>query len=228
MSRPEAEHLVAAFRFELGKVGEEAIRHRVVEELRHVDLDLASRVAEGIGVPVPTEAAVPNHGRSSPALSQLARAGSCATRKVAVLVADGVDGVGVGRLVEALRDKGAEPEVLAPTDGPVTTASGDTIEADKAVSTTASVLYDAVAAPCGPESVTALSRDGYAVHFITEAYKHLKPVAGFGAGLDLLRVCGIECEVAGTADPLVDLGVLTSTGSGTTCPRRSSTCSPPN
>ncbi|WP_100446190.1 catalase [Glycomyces xiaoerkulensis] len=215
MTGPEAEHVVAAFRFELGKVTDKAIRRRVVEELRHVDLDLAGRVAEGIGVPIPTEAAVPNHGRSSPALSQLTDpVESVATRKVAILVADGVDGAGTTRLADDLRRRGAVPEILAPADGRVMTVEGGDLEVDKALRTEASVLYDAVAVPCGPDSVAALSRSGYAMHFVTEAYKHLKAVAGFGAGLDLLRACGVEARIADSAGAEADVGVVTSTASG--------------
>ncbi|GAB3223562.1 catalase [Glycomyces halotolerans] len=215
MTEPEAEHIVAAFRFELGKVTDKAIRRRVVEELRHVDLDLAARVAEGIGVKVPSEAAIPNHGRSSPALSILTDpVETVATRKVAVLAADGVDGAGVQRLVADLRERGAVPEVLAPADGLVKGVGGNDVTADRALNTMSSVLYDAVVAPCGPDSAATLSRDGYAMHFITEAFKHAKAVAGFGAGLDLLRAAGVTGRFAESAGPVTDNGVVTTTASG--------------
>jgi catalase len=53
MSPPEQEHIVLAFRFELGKVGTIHIRERVVDLLTNVDTGLATRVAEGIGVAPP-------------------------------------------------------------------------------------------------------------------------------------------------------------------------------
>jgi catalase len=31
-----------------------------------------------------------------------------------------------------------------------------------------------------------LTQDGYAMHFVTEAYKHLKVVGAFGVGIKLL------------------------------------------
>jgi catalase len=68
MSVWEREHIIAAYRFELGKVEHEHVRERTVACLNHIDHELATGVAEGIGVAVPGPAE-PNHGRSSPALS---------------------------------------------------------------------------------------------------------------------------------------------------------------
>ncbi len=219
MSEVEAEHIVAAYRFELGKVTDYDIRARVVDQLRYVDLDLASRVAEGIGVQAPTEAGRTNHGRSSPALSQLNDpVRSCATRKVAILAADGVDGVGLARLVDSLRERGAFPEVIGITDGVIRAGEGEDVRTDRALPTMASVLYDAVAIPCGPDSAAALSRDGRAVHFVTEAYKHAKAVAAFGAGLKVLRAARIDTAYAEGTEPVDDHGVVTTTAHGADLP----------
>ncbi|WP_425266105.1 catalase [Amycolatopsis regifaucium] len=117
MTAVEREHIVTAFRFELGKVEDREVRVRTITELDNVDHDLAARVAEGIGVSAPAAPATPHHDRTSPALSQLNQpTGNPASRKVAVLAADGVDTVGVGRLVAALTEQGAIVEVLAPTE----------------------------------------------------------------------------------------------------------------
>ncbi|MBO0809228.1 MAG: catalase, partial [Actinobacteria bacterium] len=112
MSAPEKEHIVAAFRFELGKCDQREIREAVVAQLNRVDHGLAAAVAEGVGARPPEREEVPNHGRSSPALSQLGAAGgSPATRKVAILAAGGADGTGIRRLAGALRAAGAVPEL---------------------------------------------------------------------------------------------------------------------
>src|SRR3954470_23792746 len=86
----EKEHIVKAFRFELGKVEAMTVRTRTVEELARVDADLAAEVARGIGVPVPS-AQGSAHKYESPALSieSLPGDGSIRTRQVAVLVTDG-------------------------------------------------------------------------------------------------------------------------------------------
>ncbi|HWC79605.1 MAG TPA: catalase [Pseudonocardiaceae bacterium] len=214
MTEVEREHIVAAFRFELGKVETKQVRADVVAHLDQVDRDLATRVATGVGVPAPTGDAPANHGRTSPALSQLANApdAGIASRRIAVLVADGVDGIGTRAFVQDLRRRGAVVELLAPADGPLRAASGEDLTADRAINTMASVLYDAVAVACGPDSVATLSADGYAVHFVTQAFKHAKPVAAFGAGLDLLRHARVDVRFATDADPVAeDAGVVTST-----------------
>ncbi|KUL43565.1 hypothetical protein ADL12_07380 [Streptomyces regalis] len=129
----EKQHIVAAFRFELGKVGAKAVRTRTVEHLAKVNGELAVEVARGIGVPEPsgTQAA---DKLSSPALSleSLRGDGSIRTRQVAVLVADGVDTAQVTSLREALAAEGAIVEALAPTDGAVTGADGERYAVDRA------------------------------------------------------------------------------------------------
>lgn len=214
MSDVEREHIVAAFRFELGKVTNTDIRRRVVDQLNHVDHTLAARVADGVGVPAPEAEVTANHGRSSPALSQLTTAmNTIASRRVAVLVADGVDGIGVGRLVADLRERAAVVELLAPTGGTVRDANGDELPVDRAINTMASVLYDAVVVPCGPDSVQTLSADGDAVHFVAQAFKHAKPVAAFGSGVELLEpaaVRGVRCAEKADINVVADHGVVTT------------------
>ncbi|EME60829.1 catalase [Amycolatopsis decaplanina] len=220
MSPIEREHIVAAFRFELGKVEDREVRARTVAELNNVDHDLAARVAEGIGVSVPAAPATPHHDRTSPALSQLDQpSGAAISRKVAVLAADGVDTIGVRRLVEALTTEGAIAEVLAPTEAELRPGGeGDPLRPDRQLNTMASVLYDAVVVPCGPSAITILEHDGYAVHFVAEAYKHGKPVAAFGSGLDLLRRAGVTSKLADDAEILIDQGVVTTTAAEATLP----------
>ncbi|RCV53527.1 catalase [Marinitenerispora sediminis] len=215
MSPWEKQHLTAAFRFELGKCEHMHVRERVVHNLNHVDHTLAREVATGIGVQPPVEEAVPNHGRSSPALSQANTAmDSIFSRQIAVLVADGVVAGPVLELRQALEKEGALVELLAPTDGSVRGVDGDTVEVDRALTTMASVLYDAVVVPGGVNSVETLLGDGYAVHFVTEAFKHAKPVAGIGEGVDLLArlpLPGVRLA-DGTNGVVSDRGVVSTRG----------------
>ena len=65
-------------------------------------------------------------------------------------------------------------------------------------------------APLESQSGEALGNDGYAVQFAIEVYKHLKAVAAFGAGIDLLRKAAVD-------QPLADSQVVvTSAGVGST------------
>ena len=221
MTRVEAEHIVAAFAFELGKVEVPEIRSAVVAQLARVDGELAAQVAAKLGLPAPPEEQV-DTVPTSPALSQVTDAGdTIESRKVAVLAANGVDVVGTQRFIELMGQRGAVVEVLAPVaGGTLAGGSGGELPVDRSFTTMASVLYDAVVVACGPRSIATLSNDGYAVHFVTEAYKHLKPIGAYGAGVDLLRTAGITNRLAEDTDVLNDQSVVTTTAAADELPDR--------
>ncbi|MEU8267261.1 catalase [Sphaerisporangium sp. NPDC049002] len=205
MSDWEREHIVAAFRFELGKVDARHIQEGVVRNLNEVDHDLAVRVAAGIGVDAPGQPLAPNHGLRSPALSMDDEpADTIATRKIALLVADGVDATHVEALMADLTARGAFCETLAAHGGAVQGTGGGLVAVTRALPTTASVLFDAVVVPGGEESVRALAEDGDAVHFVAEAYKHGKAVGALGTGAELLEPAHVTFDH--------DQGVLISAG----------------
>ncbi len=201
MSDWERDHIVAAFCFELGKVTEPEIRERAVERLRNVDLELARRVAGGLGLPAPTSALLQNHGRRSAALSLLHRPGETVpTRKVALLVADGVRAADVRECRTRLEAKRVVVETVAPHGGQVAASGQEELPVDRSLPTVGSVLYDAVlviAAPGGAAEQPA--RD-----FVTEAFRHGKAVGAVGAGLDLLKGTALAEAVE------ADQGVVTS------------------
>ncbi|GII88322.1 catalase [Sphaerisporangium siamense] len=207
MSDWEREHIVAAFRFELGKVKARHVQEGVVRNLNEVDHDLAVLVAEGIGVEPPGAPSRTNHGRSSPALSMDHEpADTIATRKIAFLVADGVDASHVRCLMTELTLRGAVCETLAARGGAVRGVGGEKVMVTRALPTTGSVLYDAVVVPGGRESVRTLAEDGDAVHFLSEAYKHGKAVGAIGEGAELLDLARVAPDatrgviVTGEAD----------------------------
>ena len=75
-SQTEAEqnHIISAFIFELSKVETKAVRTRMVGQLANVDMAIAQRVADGLGVkgpitPVPTNVAARTDLAPSDALS---------------------------------------------------------------------------------------------------------------------------------------------------------------
>ena len=187
MSDWEKQHIVAAYRFELGKVTRMHIRELMVTHLNQIDHELGVAVAAGIGIEPPKEGNH-NHGLSSPALSQAnsPRVGVTG-RKVAVLVADGVNKASVDSIVDAFHTDGAIAELLAPVDGAVSTDDGGKLAVTRAMTTVGSVLYDAVIVPDGEDCAFQLAGDGFAVHFVAEAYKHAKAVGAVGSGVALLE-----------------------------------------
>ncbi|AZD58092.1 Catalase KatE [Pseudomonas chlororaphis subsp. aurantiaca] len=199
MSPHEQEHIIAAYSFELGKVEREWIRARQVNEiLANIDLELAKRVAQNLGLPVPKAGTVEvpeltlDH---SPSLSQAnLLSGDIKTRKVAILAANGVDGKAIDALKKALQAEGAHAKLLGPTSAPVTTADGKTLPVDASMEGLPSVAFDAVFVPGGAKSVQALSGDGVALHYLLEAYKHLKAIALQGEAKQLLEVLKLEVD----------------------------------
>jgi len=199
MSTHEQEHIIAAYSFELGKVEREWIRARQVNEiLANIDLELAKRVAQNLGLPVPKHGTVDVPELSldhSPALSQAnLLSGDIKTRKVAILAANGVDGKAIDALKKALQAEGAHAKLLGPTSAPVTTADGKTLPVDASMEGLPSVAFDAVFVPGGAKSIQALSGDGVALHYLLEAYKHLKAIALQGEAKQLLDVLKLEVD----------------------------------
>ena len=54
MSPPEKQHIIDAFIFEVGKVKSRSVRQQVVDMFVHVDKDMATLIADGVGVNRPT------------------------------------------------------------------------------------------------------------------------------------------------------------------------------
>lgn len=180
MSPTEQQHIIKAYSFELGKVERETIRAREVNEiLANIDLKLAAAVAANLGLPAPSAGTVQVKGSQlaqSPALSQMNHPGSVGIkgRKIAVLVADGVDAASVDRLVKALEAHSARPILLGPTSAPVKTADGKQLPVDASMEGMPSIMFDGVVVPGGKASIDALAASGLAKHFLLEGYKHLK------------------------------------------------------
>src|SRR6478609_6300006 len=113
----EKAHILRGFRFELTKVQTPAIRERVVAMLANVDADLAKALAQELGMALPKplpkvlKQTVSPEVKVSRALSLMARPGdgNIRTRRVAILVADGVDGAAARALYAGLTAKGAVP-----------------------------------------------------------------------------------------------------------------------
>ncbi|MDQ3025179.1 MAG: catalase [Pseudomonadota bacterium] len=197
-SEVEKAHIVRAFRFELTKVEVPAIRKRVVAMLANVDDDLAGRVAEGLGIEVPDplplaiKPAKPEV-TASPTLSLLARPGdgSIRGRKVAILVADGVDGDGALAVHAALTKAGAVPKIVAARLGAVDSFTGAALEPDATLETMASCLFDAMVVADGDGSVQSLCELGHALEFVKDQYRHCKAILALGAGTELLEEAGL-------------------------------------
>jgi catalase len=211
----EKAHILRGFRFELTKVRVPAIRERVVAMLANVDAGLAKALARELGIampkPLPKVLKTPPRPEVevSPALSLFARPGdgSIKTRRIAILVADGLDGEAARELHAGLTAQGAVPRYVGIRLGSVQTANGDSIEVEVTLESMPSVLFDALAVVGGKDAVIELGNVGHALEFIKDQYRHAKPILALAEGADLVENAGAPAVLpSGEPDPgmLVD------------------------
>ncbi len=206
----EQAHIRRGFRFELSKVQVPAVRERVVAMLANVDTLLAETLAAELGMdmPKPLPRALKNVPKPevtvSKALSLFARPGdgSIRTRRVAILVADGVDGAAARALHAGLAEQGAVPRYLGARLGRVAADDGEELEISATFETLPSVLFDAAAVPGGKAAADALATVGHAAEFLKDQYRHAKPILALGAGATLLEAAGVPAALpSGEPDP---------------------------
>jgi catalase len=218
MSKPEKEHIIRAFHFEVGKVMDPEIRKAVVEEFNNVDGDLAIEIAKGVGVPAPEQKGGSQVTKESPNVSQErtehTAKNSIKSRKIAILAAEGYNYDDVSQVMQALKGAGAHTDLISKYRGMLKSSKGEEIEVDKNYLTAASVMYDAVYVPGGKVSIDTLKMQGDAIHFVNEAFRHCKPLGATGEGIQLFKVANLpEIKFTGqesTDKAISNKGVVTS------------------
>src|SRR5215212_6822908 len=116
-------------------------------------------------------------------------------KKVAVLATDGVEQVELTRPVQALRDAGAEVELISLKPGTIQGVNhldkGDTFPVDKTVNEVHAADYAALVLPGGVANPDTLRTDERAVKFVRDFVESDKPVAAICHGPWLL----VEADV---------------------------------
>lgn len=178
----EQQHIIGAFSFELSKVVRTYIRERVVDQLAHIDIQLAQSVADKLGITLSDEQrnAVPpkdvNGLKKDPSLSLYAvPGGTIKGRVVAILLNDKTRASDVLGIMQALKTKGVHAKLLYSRMGEVTADDGSVLPIAATFAGAPSLTVDAVIVPCG--DIDSLLNNGDAVYYLLEAYKHLKPIA---------------------------------------------------
>ena len=196
----EQHHIANAFAFELSKVTVPAIRQRMVASLRNVSDDLAQAVADQLGMdplPDPLPRAIPQppepEVETSPTLSLTARPGDggVATRKVAIMVAQGVDAQAVTDVAQALIQAGVVVRLVGQRIGPLQAEDGGALDADASLDNHPSGVFDGAVVPGGAAAVTRLQGDGRALEFLRDAFRHGKTLLALGQGAQVLASAGI-------------------------------------
>jgi len=177
--------------------------------LRNIDEGLAEKVGNDLGMAMPEPLPLLIKPRKpevnqSGALSLFARPGdgSIRTRRIGILVADGVDIDSAMALHAGLVARGAIPRYIGAKLGPVTGEDDASIEGEVTLETMPSVLVDAVAVPGGDAAAKTLGNLGQAAEFIVNAYRHCKPILAIGAGRSVVENAGVPRTLpSGDPDP---------------------------
>lgn len=213
MSNPEKQHIIDAFHFEVGSVKDKNIKQRVVDMFNQVDGELAKQIALGIGAVPPANPGGIQITVTSPAVSQEKTIKVAATRKVAILMENGFHFPEVTQVMELLKNAGVHGEIISKNLGMITGIDGQQLEAGKTFLTAGSILYDAVYIPGGRQHVDSLIKQGDALHFVNEAFKHAKAIGATNEGVDLLassQIKGVALAGPETQVQLItELGVVT-------------------
>jgi catalase len=196
----EQNHIVSAFIFELSKVEAVAIRERMLGQLANVDMGIARRVADGLGMPdritkvattVPARVDLPK----SPALSILKKAkNSLQGRLIGCLVADGSDATIITSLTKAAAKLGAEVKVIAPKIGGAKANDGTLIPADFQLVGGPSVLFDCVFLALSDDGTSNLLTEAAAVAFVHDGFAHLKVIGATPEAQPLLDKAGVIAD----------------------------------
>jgi catalase len=192
----EQAHIASALVFELSKVDHTHVREAMVGHLRHIDEDLARRVAAGLALdkmPTAPRAAAPvQEMKPSPALQIIGKMkDTLKGRVIGIQIADGSDELVIKKIKKAAIEVGAVVKIVAPKVGGTKLAGGSMLAADGQLAGTPSVLFDAVAIVLSDAGAKALSLESAAVDFVRDAFGHLKAIATDRGGQALLKTASI-------------------------------------
>ena len=190
----EQAHLRSALVFELSKVTIDAVRTRVLANLRNIDEDMAARVADGLAIDLPAAskpAKPPVDMKVSDALSIVKQGDVPMTgRKVGLLFDEGSDKAAIDALKASIEKAGGSVFTVAPKVGGLK-VKGGTLKADGQLAGSPSVLFDAVALVLAPEAAAKLTKEGAAVQFVMDAFAHVKTIGHDAGAKALLDKAGV-------------------------------------
>ncbi|KAF1988580.1 catalase-domain-containing protein [Aulographum hederae CBS 113979] len=220
LSPHEKAHTASALAFELDHCDDPVVYERLCERLTDIDLSLAQQVANLVGAPVPQKAGRPNHGKKAKGLSQmdfLPEEPTIVSRRIAIIIADGYDPVAYNGVKTAIKSAGALPFTIAPRRNPIFAAgedqkTGKGVKPDHHLEGMRSTMFDSVFVPGGADSISTLRQNGRALHWVREAFGHLKAIGATGEAVafvqDACALPGVQFSSAG--DVVDSYGVVTA------------------
>jgi catalase len=195
--------------FELSKVEHPHIREAMVGHLRHIEEDLAQRVASGLGMSelpqAPAAAVAVQELDLSPALQLIGKMkDTLEGRAVGILIADGSDAASIDVVKQAVAAEGAKVKIIAAKIGEAKLAGGSLLKIDAQLAGTPSVIFDAVAIILSDEAAALLGKEAAAIDFVRDAFGHLKAIGVDKGGAALLKTAAIEQDAGVIAIDTLD------------------------
>lgn len=214
MSEHEKAHIQAALSFELDHCNDPIVYERMTQRLADIDFNLAKAVANQVAGKLP-DAGKKNPGHKASGLSQtdfMPKEPTVVTRRIAIIIADGYDPIAFNAMQASLKAVGATPIVIAPRRSTISAAGeGASVMPDHHLEGQRSTMFDALFLPGGEKSVATLMKSGRAIHWVREAFGHLKTIAATGEAVALvekaLQVKEIHTSESGEA--VESYGVVT-------------------
>jgi catalase len=213
----ERQHLIQAAIFELGNVQDLGVKQRMIQQLSHIDFEMAVEVSVGIGAGTPNISLALTFNTTSPELSEdnnntllNNNASTIVSRHIAFLLGPGFNSNQLFSLNTSLTAFGAVV-VTVGTSKNLTSNTGTMIQPQWTFLTAKSVQFDAVVIVGGNESVANLTQVGEAKLFVNQAFKHYKPIAAINEGVNFLAGLNLTgIQLAGTTGVVSSLGVVTT------------------
>jgi len=190
VSESEKKHIIDAFSFEVGHVKDVTIRQKVVDMFANVDVSLAKKVAENIGVEPPKVVENSTETKTFPSLSQLNTIKTAATRKVGVILNNGFNDKEVMEVLHGLNAEGITYEIISEKQGRVMGTGSQDLMVNHTFSTTDPVLYDAIYIASSANQNTEFYKQ--TVYYLKETYKHYKPIAASQDGIKILEETNLK------------------------------------
>lgn len=180
----EKQHTIEGFSYQLGKVKSKSVREQNVNVLVNVDKELATIVADNIGVKRPSGSNV-SISTSYPSLSQANTPKYAYTQKVGVLIGDGFNGPEVKNVLHFLQEYGVFVVIVSERLGSVTGADGTELKVDQTFLTSSPYLLDSLYIVGSSKSQGKLSHD--IKNFVHNAYTHYKPIGVATTGQSFIQ-----------------------------------------
>lgn len=214
MTQVEKNHIINALGFELDHCDDPTVYKSMSTRLADIDLGLAQAVAEMVGADPPQQADKANHGKKARGLSQFdfpPEKPSIKSRRVAILIADGFDANAFNAMKAALTAAQAVPMVIAPRRNNIKPESGAAVFPDHHLEGFRSTMVDALFIPGGKASIETLSKNGRALHWVREAFGHLKAIGATGEGVSFVNkaIQLPAVQVSTAAEAVESYGVVT-------------------